>query len=39
LQVEYHNISSDALERAEVADNPLLPLIDEAIEAIAGKRS
>jgi hypothetical protein len=36
-QVEYRNISWEALERAEVAVNPLLPLIDAAIEAIIGK--
>jgi hypothetical protein len=36
-QVEYRNISWDALARAEVAVNPLLPLIDAAIEAIVGK--
>jgi len=34
-QVEYRNISWNALERAEV--NPLLPLIDTAVEAIVGK--
>jgi len=38
-EVEYHNISWNALERAEVAVNPLLPLIDAAIEAIVGKHS
>jgi len=38
-EVEYHNISWNALERAEIAVNPLLPLIDAAIEAIVGKQS
>ena len=38
-QVEYRTISWDALERAEVTGNPLLPLIDAAIEAIVGKQS
>src|SRR5262249_10836862 len=35
-QVEYRNISWNALEREET--NPLLPLIDAAIEAIVGKQ-
>lgn len=37
-QIEYRNISWTELERAEVAVNPLLPLIDTAIEAIVGKQ-
>jgi hypothetical protein len=37
-QIEYRNISWTELERSEIAVNPLLPLIDAAIEAIVGKQ-